>query len=53
MVFASALSLHPAYKASVFSEINPLTPIFFIKILPMKRSSDSHQSDFRLHQFLF
>ena len=42
MVAASALSLSSAYKASVFSEINPVPPYFFtLKILPMERSSDS------------
>ena len=42
MVAASTLSLSSAYKASVFSEINPVTPYFFsLKILPMERSSDS------------
>ena len=39
---ASTLSLSPAYKASVFSEINPVPPYSFsLKILPMERSPDS------------
>ena len=39
---ASALSLSSAYKASVFSEINPVLPsLFTLKILSMEKSSDS------------
>ena len=38
---ASALSLSSAYKASAFSEINPVPLYFFSrKIPPMERSSD-------------
>ena len=39
---AFTLSLSFADKASAFSEINSVPPIFFsLKILPMGRSSDS------------
>ena len=29
------------YKASIFSEINPVPSFFSLKILPIERSSDS------------
>ena len=42
MVAASALLLSSAYKASIFSEINPIAPYFFsLKIFPMERFSDN------------
>ena len=42
MVAASALLLTSAYKAYVFSEINPVPPHSLpLKILLMERSSDS------------
>ena len=38
---ASSLSLISAYKASVFSEINPIPQYFFsLKILPTERPTD-------------
>ena len=41
-VAASAHSLSSTYKASVFSEINPVPPYFSsLKIFPMERCSDS------------
>ena len=41
-VAASTLLLSSTYKASVFSEINPVPPYFFsLKIFPTKRFSDS------------
>ena len=59
-VAASVLSLCSTYKASVFSEINPIPPYFCsLKIFPMERSSDSqsqkkiYRPNFKLHQFCF
>ena len=45
LVAASALLSSSAYKASAFSEINPVPHIFFhlLKILSIERSSDSQK----------
>ena len=53
----SALLLRSAYKASVFSEINPVPPYFFhLKYFLWKgaltvKVRKHHRSDFGLHQF--